>query len=316
MKKFENMGRNLQNGNIDAQEELDVEKRKIIEQYKITLFKKLEAFGIVLDSDRKDQHLIVNPFVIDDLINFGDINKDDTVLEIGAGPGNITEKLVDRAGHVYTLEIDKRFEPILQALQSEHPNLEVIMGDFLETELPDFNKIVANPPFSILEPMIQKLGDQRFELASLVIGDSYYKRTLARPGTDNFTKTSLFTQAHFLPEYLRDLDKEDFYPKSRERAVIMRLVSNIGGGDFMLRRISDAFSEVAEKRVGFLVDNICHIYGGPRGKINVSNYEEVVSPDSLGINPAILSKRLQELSNREISQLVAKLLSLSGRKRH
>jgi len=40
-------------------------------------------------------------------------------LEIGGGPGNITEKLAKKAGHVYTLEIDKRFQPILESLKIE-----------------------------------------------------------------------------------------------------------------------------------------------------------------------------------------------------
>lgn len=288
----------------------DLEKRDTIEQYKSNLFRKLETFGIRLDPDRKDQHLVVNPYVIDNLISFGEIGQDDTVLEIGGGPGNITEKLAKKAGYVYTLEIDKRFQPILESLKIENPNIEIIMGDFLHITLPKFNKIVANPPFSILEPMIQRFAEEKFELAALILGENYYKRVIAKPGTDNFTKTSLFTQAFFTTEYLKNLDKEDFYPKSRERAVIIKLISNGKSADPLLQQISNAFSKTAGKRVSFLVNNICNQYGTPRDKITEKNYEQIVTPASLNISSLILSKRLQELSNKEMNQLIEKLLSI------
>jgi len=299
---------------MNENEKTDLERQYIIEQYKSNLFRKLETFGIRLDPDRKDQHLIVNPYVIDDLISFGEIEQGDTVLEIGGGPGNITEKLAKKAGHVYTLEIDKRFQPILESLKIENPNIEIIMGDFLNIAFPKFNKIVANPPFSILEPMIQRLAGERFEMASLILGENYYKRVIAKPGTDNFTKTSLFTQAFFTPGYLKNLDKEDFYPKSRERAVIMKLISSDKSANPLLQQISDAFSETAGKRVSFLVNNICSQYGTPKSKITEKNYEQIITPASLNISSSILSKRLQELSNKEISQLVERLLSIRNPK--
>lgn len=295
---------------INGNKESDLERQNIIEQYKSNLFRKLEEFGIRLNPDSKDQHLVINPYVIDDLISFGEIKQDDTVLEIGGGPGNITERLAKQAGRVYTLEIDKKFQPILESVKRENPNIEIIMGDFLNITLPKFNKIVANPPFSILEPMIQKFAKERFELAALILGENYYKRVIAKPGTENFTKTSLFTQAFFTPEYLKNLDKEDFYPKSREQAVIMKLISNSKSANPLLQQISDAFSETAGKSVGFLVNNICNQYGTPKGKITEKNYEQVITPVSLNISPSVLSKRLQELSNKEISQLVEKLLSI------
>ncbi len=298
---------------MSGSEKSDFERRDIIEQYKSNLFRKLETFGIQLDPDRKDQHLVVNPYIIDDLISFGEIKQGDTVLEIGGGPGNITEKLAKKAGRVYVLEIDKRFQPILESLKKENPNIEIIMGDFLNVTLPKFNKIVANPPFSILEPMIQRFAEKKFELATLILGENYYKRVIAKPGTDNFTKTSLFTQAFFIPEYLKNLDKEDFYPKSRERAVIMKLISNGKNGNPILQQVSDAFSETAGMRVGFLVNNICDQYGMPKGDVTEKNYQQVVTPASLNISLPILSKRLQELSNKEISQLVEKLLGIKGR---
>lgn len=303
--------RNFGNLINNKSREIDLERRIIMDQYKSSLFGRLESFDIHLNPDEKDQHIIINPYVIDDLISFADIEACDVVLEIGSGPGNITERLAKKAGHVYALEIDKKFESILTTTQKENPNVEIVMADFLHTPLPKFNKIVANPPFSILEPMIQRFAEERFESATLVLGENYSKRTVARPGTDNFTKTSLFTQAFFASEYCRGLNREDFYPQSRERAVIMKLISKGKNADPILQQISEAFSNAAGKRVSFLVNNICGQYGMPNsGRITKKNYEQIIAPVSLNISPFILSKRLQELSNREISKLVGKLVSL------
>ena len=193
--------------------------------------------------------------------------------------------------------------------------VDILLAVFQQAELPELKKMVANPPFSILEPMIQKISHLRIDLASLIIGENYNSRAIAKPGTGNFTKTSLFTQAYFSPEILKKLEKEDFSPRSREQAVIMRLVSLGREGDPLLQTISDAFSEIAEKRVQFLVDNICHEYGTPRGKITLQNYDQMITPSMLNISPSLLSRRLQELSNREISQLVSKLISIRDRRR-
>lgn len=292
------------------EKEFNLEKQNIVKQYKTNLFQKLKKFNIYLDPDRKDQHLIINPYVIDDLISFSKIKPSDIVLEIGGGPGNITERLVKQAGYVYTLEIDRKFQPILESLKKKNSNIEIIIGNFLNVKLPKFDKIVANPPFSILEPMIQKFANKKFDIASLILGKSYYQRTIAEPGTKNFTKTSLFTQAYFTSAYLKDLKKEDFYPKSRERAVIMKLISKGNDANPLLQQISNAFSKAAEKRVKFLVNNICNQYGIPKGKITEKNYKQIITPTSLNIPSFIFSKRLQELSNMEISQLVEKLLNI------
>lgn len=289
-------------------------------KYKTDLLQRLDSFDIRLDPDHKDQHLIVNPEAIDALISFADITPADTVLEIGSGPGNITERLAKRAGHVYAVEIDKRFRPILQSLAKKYPNITVIMGDFLDLDLPEFDKIVANPPFSILEPMIQKFGREKFESATLIIGEKYYQRVIAKPGTDNFTKTSLFTQAHFTPSLLKRLEISDFFPESREKAVIMKLDSVGHKPNIILPIIAYAFSESAEKRTSSLVSSICHEFGMPKGgKITARNYDQAVTPESLGLPRDMLAMRLQELSNKEISRLVGKLVNICKKpspKRH
>ncbi len=122
----------------------------IRERFRDDLMQRLKEAHIWLDADRKDQHIIVNPEVISDLVSFAEIGPTDVVLEIGSGPGTITRELAKRAKNVIAVEIDKAFRPLSDALTKEYSNIEIIFEDFCRVHLPPFNKIVANPPFHIL----------------------------------------------------------------------------------------------------------------------------------------------------------------------
>ncbi len=78
--------------------------------------------GVKLATD-KGQYLTVDSQVIKDLIKTAQINKDDKIIEVGAGTGILTEALCQRAGLVYAYEIDKQFEPFLKRLADKYQNL-------------------------------------------------------------------------------------------------------------------------------------------------------------------------------------------------
>jgi 16S rRNA (adenine1518-N6/adenine1519-N6)-dimethyltransferase len=64
---------------------------------------------------RKDQHFLVDRGVLERIVAAADIDKDEVVLEIGAGPGNLTRLLSKNARHVYAIELDQRFVEKLEA---------------------------------------------------------------------------------------------------------------------------------------------------------------------------------------------------------
>src|SRR5262245_47334559 len=53
------------------------------------------------------QHFLLDQFVLSDIADACLLTKDDTVLEIGAGPGGLTEELAQRAGLVAAVELDE-----------------------------------------------------------------------------------------------------------------------------------------------------------------------------------------------------------------
>ena len=56
------------------------------------------------------QNFLINPHIIDKIIAAAEISKDDLIIEIGPGTGNLTKKLAEKAGRVVAIEKDHRNE--------------------------------------------------------------------------------------------------------------------------------------------------------------------------------------------------------------
>ena len=82
---------------------------------------------------RLGQNFLVNPEVIEDILDYAQITKDDIVLEIGPGVGFVTEQLVKYAKKVIAVELDE--EAIKELKKLECDNLELIHNDILKTDI-------------------------------------------------------------------------------------------------------------------------------------------------------------------------------------
>ena len=141
---------------------------------RIKMLDTIKNYNIKLDLRGKDQHLIISSDAINQLINSAELQTNDVVLEIGPGPGQITEAIAQKAGKVYAIEIDTQFKPILKNLERKYENLEVIFASVLNTRWPVVNKIVSNPPYAILEPLLKILIKKRgIRSSSFIIGKKY-----------------------------------------------------------------------------------------------------------------------------------------------
>lgn len=119
----------------------------------------------------------------------------DTVLEIGPGPGTLTEKLITRAKQVVAVEFD---ETLAEQLPSRVPatNLQVINQDILRfdfTSLPHPYKVVANIPYYLTSNLLRVMCESSnpFERAALLIQKEVAERVVARPGTMSLLSVSV-----------------------------------------------------------------------------------------------------------------------------
>jgi 16S rRNA (adenine1518-N6/adenine1519-N6)-dimethyltransferase len=100
------------------------------------------------------QHFLNNEEVLDETISLADLSSDDHVIEIGPGPGVLTERLLESDCTLTTIELDSG---ACEFLRDNFPGLNLIEGDALEVKWPIANKVVANIPYQISSPLIETI---------------------------------------------------------------------------------------------------------------------------------------------------------------
>jgi len=173
----------------------------------------LRRFDVSLDPALDEQQL-VDRDVIDRLISDAEVGKHDTVLDVGAGCGNITVALAERAKRVIAIEKDPKFIPILESRVGSLGNVEVIIGDALRMDLPRFDKIASNLPYRICEAFVQRLIHLEFTRAALVLPTSFAETLGSSAEDSEYSKLSLIAGAFFTIERREEVRPEAYYPAS------------------------------------------------------------------------------------------------------
>ena len=97
------------------------------------------------------QHFLNNEEVLDETMRLAGITPEDHVIEVGPGPGVLTERLLETGCTLTSIEIDPGAS---EFLRDTFPNIDLIEGDALQIKWPNANKVVANIPYQISSPLI------------------------------------------------------------------------------------------------------------------------------------------------------------------
>jgi 16S rRNA (adenine1518-N6/adenine1519-N6)-dimethyltransferase len=183
---------------------------------------------------RKDlgQHFLRDQQVLADVVAAAHLAPGQRVLEIGPGPGNLTDLLaqaVGPAGQVVAIEADARFA---QALQGRWPNVEVMQGDAVQTDLAAlgrFDRIVANLPYLISGPITVAFLDllrdpaTRWGLAVLMYQREFGERLLAAAGDGAYGRLSVHAARWVRAEKVRDVPPGCFDPPPKVDSIVLAL---------------------------------------------------------------------------------------------
>jgi len=141
------------------------------------------------------QHWLQDPASLDAMIEAAEISLNDTVLEIGPGPGTLTEELVHSARRVIAVEFDESLARQLP-LRFQAENLTVVQQDILKFDLtslsPDY-KVVANIPYYLTSNLLRVLCESpnHFSKAAILIQKEVAERVCARPGAMSMLSVSV-----------------------------------------------------------------------------------------------------------------------------
>ena len=184
----------------------------------------MNQYGIKLNKNL-GQNYLIDKNKRDQIINFGNLNEDDVVLEIGTGIGTLTIELAKKAGKVIAIEQDSNIAKILrERLKKEKiDNVELINDDALNVDFPKFNKIISNLPYQISSPITFKFLNYDFDLAILMYQKEFARRMNGAVGTKDYSRLSAMLYFKCDVETLIDVSSESFLPKPKIDSTVVKL---------------------------------------------------------------------------------------------
>ena len=180
------------------------------------------------------QNFLIDPSVLEHILDYSEINKEDLVIEIGPGIGTLTEALCEKAGFVIAIEIDDKLIPILKDNLSEMDNFFLLHKDALKvdfqkllSEHPEFSsiKVVANLPYYITTPILMSLLERKLSFRSItvMVQKEVALRMKAAPGTKDYGALSLAVQYYSKPEIVQEVPPHCFIPRPNVSSMVIHL---------------------------------------------------------------------------------------------
>lgn len=179
------------------------------------------------------QNFLIDGNIVRKIADAAEVNEDDNILEIGPGVGTMTEELALRAKKVVAIEIDEK----LRELHKETLNIDnvkVIYGDFLDLDLKKLTeeefgnepfKVVANLPYYVTTPIIEKLILAKVNLISItvMVQKEVAKRLAAEPGNKDYGSLSVFINYYTDCKYKFQVPSSVFMPKPNVDSAVVNL---------------------------------------------------------------------------------------------
>jgi 16S rRNA (adenine1518-N6/adenine1519-N6)-dimethyltransferase len=229
------------------------------------------------------QHWLRNERVLDRIIQAAAISATDRILEIGPGTGILTRRLIPVATAVVAVEIDRDLCTLLVKKLGNVDNFLLLQNDFLNlvladslTDFPKFqnpNKVVANIPYNITGPILEKLlgnilqpAPQLYDSIVLLVQKEVAERLYAKPSTKAFGALSIRVQYLAHCELICPVPARDFSPPPKVDSAVVRLTP---------RKL--ALSPTSPK----VFDNLVRLGFATRRKMLRNNLQSAIDRDDL-----------------------------------
>lgn len=176
------------------------------------------------------QNFLIDGNIVQKIVNTASISKDDRILEIGPGPGALTEALLDKGASVTAIEMDASFATALHRLQPNDNKLEIICDDILKFPSLDFLqnhqkkvKVVANLPYHITTPILTLLLPlyRSIESLTIMVQKEFADRMIAEKKTSEYSSFTLFLQFYASVEKNFIVSPNCFYPRPKVQSSVV-----------------------------------------------------------------------------------------------
>ena len=177
------------------------------------------------------QNFLQNRASLELIVDSAEIQKTDTVLEIGPGLGSLTQFLAHAAKSVISVELDHDLIPVLKSVLASFQNIRLIEGDILKItpssviDTDDY-LVVANVPYYITSAIFRHLlsNKPRPRRIVLTIQKEVAERICANAG--DMSLLALSIQVYGKPRIMGIIPADDFYPQPKVDSAILRVDLN------------------------------------------------------------------------------------------
>ena len=239
------------------------------------------------------QNFLVDENVINIITNLGNINSNSTILEIGPGTGNLTEKLIlKKPKKIILVEKDKNLSENLK--RKFNGKVEVINNDFLDLSIIDLNyknlSIFGNLPYNVASEILVKIIKSResfyYEKMVFMFQKEVAERIIAKQNTKNYSRISIISQWKLNIRKIKDISPNCFYPKPKVQSSILEFFPKKNYTKFNeiqnLEYISKIFfrfrRKMIKKPLNILFKDINRI--SEKFQINLNDRPQKLSPET------------------------------------
>lgn len=181
---------------------------------------------------RFGQNFLVNEYTSRAIVNCGDFSSEDAVIEIGVGLAALTNIIAERARKVIGIEIDSGIIKYHQNNATLAPNIELLHQDVLKSDFPDLAsqcghrlKIIANLPYSISNPFIFKVIENRESVDWVVVmlQKEMAERLIAQPSTKQYGIPTVLLGGYAQVKKLFVVKPHEFHPQPKIDSMVIRI---------------------------------------------------------------------------------------------
>ena len=210
------------------------------------------------------QHFLSDPNILERIVRFSRIAGEDTVVEVGPGRGTLTSAISRRVRRVIAIEVDP--DLISSLRETVRPNVEILECDALEVDFaalsPTRYHVVANLPFNIATPLIERFVNARASIDSVTVmlQREVANRILAAPGGRQYGALSVGTQYYATIEAGFTVPPEAFRPQPKVHSRMLRLTwyANVADSPEFIGFVRRAFASRRKK----LLNNLAPAFPG------------------------------------------------------
>ena len=180
------------------------------------------------------QNLLLDDNINAIMVDAAGLTEEDSVIEVGAGLGALTKRMVNKAGRILSVEIDPSFMPCLEEQFASYPKVRLFRGDILnhdldrliEEFLPGAGrlKMVSNLPYYITTPVLFHFLESPVYFERLVVMTQLEvgERLTARVNAENYGALSLAARLYAETDIGHRVPASCFLPKPKVDSCIVR----------------------------------------------------------------------------------------------